>query len=69
MFFLKYAFWIGRLSKTKQWMFIIGFFLLTLFIRNLASGIQSTSVITVFFFVYFGVPLFTWVVTPVPGHD
>ena len=64
--FLKYAFWIEKLSSKGQWIFIIGFYFGVKVLRNIAKSIPETE--PFLFPVIIALAIFafsTWVIAPI----
>jgi tetratricopeptide (TPR) repeat protein len=63
--FLKYAFWINKLSRRKQWFFIIGLYLLTLYIHALSlKNTDEINIYTPIYYLFFLLTFSTWVIMP-----
>ncbi|MCW3081555.1 tetratricopeptide repeat protein [Segetibacter sp.] len=64
--FLKYAFFMGNLSKKNQWGLIIGFYLATRLLNFIVESYKSLQPILIPFMVLIALFAFsTWIITPV----
>ena len=64
--FLKYAFWIDKLSSKGQWVFIIGFYFGVKVLRNIAKNIPETEPFLLPVIIILAIFAFsTWVITPI----
>lgn len=63
--FLSYSFWMGELSQKKQWMFIIGIYLLARIARTISAKNELLASMLNPVLLAFSVLVFlTWVITP-----
>ncbi|WCL50139.1 tetratricopeptide repeat protein [Leptospira sp. GIMC2001] len=64
--FLKYSFWMERLSSGGQWAFIIGFYVLTRILKSVAKSYENLYPYLIPIVVIMGVLAFsTWIITPI----
>jgi tetratricopeptide (TPR) repeat protein len=64
--FLRYSFWINKLSRKEQWFFIIGLYLLTMYFRSLSvNNHHEINIYTPIYYLLFGFAFSTWVIVPV----
>lgn len=64
--FLKYAFWIGKLSAKNQWVVIIGFYVLFRVLRSLAKNVEALQPVLVpVLFILAIIAFSTWVINPI----
>jgi tetratricopeptide (TPR) repeat protein len=63
--FLRYSFWISKLSRREQWFFIIGLYLLTLYTHSLSErDPEGINIYTPIYYLLFGLAFSTWVISP-----
>jgi tetratricopeptide (TPR) repeat protein len=64
--FLKYVFWMGKLTAKYQWMVIIGFYLLFRFLRGVADANEALQPFITPILIIMGLMAFsTWIMAPV----